>query len=253
MAAKHALTKPDAETLRRACIEVFKGNAKAPFKAGTAVRLHAAATFEGFTRHPGDRILNLGAFSYCVSGKPSLHNAWFGRFCSVAREVDVIDGGHPLHSASTSPFSYGDYFREKLPETHRHVGPKNPNAGAYGRVSVGNDVWIGARVTIMAGVRIGDGAVLAAGAHVVKDVPPYAIVGGNPAQIIKYRFPDHLIARFKRARWWDLDIAVVRELDFANVERFLDACDAARAEGPRNAVYPAFRFGPAGISEARGG
>jgi virginiamycin A acetyltransferase len=159
---------------------VFKGNAKTHFKAGTVVRLNRDAAVEGGFRHSGDRILNLGAFSYCVSGKPSPPNAGVGRFCSIAREVDVFDGGRPLHSASTSPFSDGDYFRETLSETHRHVGPKTPNAGAYGRVSVGNDVWIGACVTIMAGVRIGDGAVLAAGAHVMKDVPPYAIVGGSP-------------------------------------------------------------------------
>lgn len=72
-----------------------------------------------------------------------------------------------------------------------------------GQILIGNDVWIGNGVTILGGVRVGDGAVIAAGSVVVKDVPPYAVVGGNPAKVIKYRFPEDVVTRLRRIGWWN--------------------------------------------------
>jgi hypothetical protein len=73
----------------------------------------------------------------------------------------------------------------------------------FGNVAIGNDVWIGARVTIKDNIRVGNGAVVAAGAVVVKDVPPYAIVGGVPARIIRFRFEDNIIQQLQKLQWWD--------------------------------------------------
>ena len=78
-----------------------------------------------------------------------------------------------------------------------------------GDTVVGNDVWIGYQATIMPGVQIGDGAIIATKAVVTKDVPPYAIVGGNPSQVIRMRFEPAVIARLLDIRWWDWDIAKI--------------------------------------------
>jgi len=74
------------------------------------------------------------------------------------------------------------------------------------RTQIGNDVWIGARAIVLDGISIGDGAVIAAGAVVTKDVPPYAIVGGVPAKLIRYRFEDDVIQELLKWKWWDLSL-----------------------------------------------
>lgn len=101
-----------------------------------------------------------------------------------------------------------------------------PFAPEGGPVTIGNDVWIGQNVLIQQGVTIGDGAVIAAGAVVTKDVPPFAMVGGTPARIIRYRFPDSLIARIRRVGWWDYHVADFAGLDVADPARFLDGLEA---------------------------
>jgi carbonic anhydrase/acetyltransferase-like protein (isoleucine patch superfamily) len=79
-------------------------------------------------------------------------------------------------------------------------------------VNIGNDVWIGSGVTIMSGITIGDGAVLSANACVVKNVPPYHIVGGNPAKFIKQRFDDDIIQLLMNLKWWTLPLAIIKDI-----------------------------------------
>lgn len=103
-------------------------------------------------------------------------NIKIGDFCSIAPEVSfVVDGEHPYHYVSTYPFK------------QRLLKDKDTSC-SKGNIILENDVWIGYRATILSGVHIGQGAIIAAGAVVVNDVPPYAIVGGVPAKVIKYRF-----------------------------------------------------------------
>ena len=103
-----------------------------------------------------------------------------GRYCSFAGEVAILGGGeHRVDWVTTYPLRV--LFDDPLANKDGHPASKGPTI-------IGNDVWVGYRVTILSGVKIGDGAVIAAGAVVTKDVPPYAIVGGNPAKLIKYRF-----------------------------------------------------------------
>lgn len=138
-----------------------------------------------------------------------------GKFCSVAANVKfVIDGNHPLECMSTYPF---DRLWPELPATN--WGKSDP--------VVGNDVWIAQDVTIYSGVTIGDGAVVAGQSVVVKDVPPYAVVAGNPATIVKYRFPSHIVRQLLLVRWWDLDLDIIRRrlapLN-GDIEGVIDVC-----------------------------
>ena len=119
-----------------------------------------------------------------VSGHPSHMKMDIGRFCSIAHGVQVADGHHPIHALSSSPYTYGPWMMS-LPEHVRYTAETEDFKQNYGRVKVGNDVWIGANVLIKAGVTIGNGAVIASGSVVVSDVEDYAIVGGNPAKLIK--------------------------------------------------------------------
>jgi len=93
-----------------------------------------------------------------------------------------------------------------------------------GDIVIGNDVWIGYGVTILSGVTIGDGAIVAANSCVVKDVPPYSIVGGVPAKVIKYRFDDETIGKLLKIRWWDWDEQKIRDSvkDMPNPKLFVE-------------------------------
>lgn len=123
-----------------------------------------------------------------------------GKFCMIASDVTFIMNGanHLTDALSTYPFAiFGNGWE------HAMDGREYPFKG---NTVIGNDVWIGYNATIMAGVTIGDGAIIAANSTVVKNVEPYAIVGGNPAQLIKKRFPDETIQSLLKLKWWDWDI-----------------------------------------------
>lgn len=120
-----------------------------------------------------------------------------GKFCMIASDVQFIMNGanHLTDSLSTYPFAiFGNGWE------HAMENKKYPHKGD---IVVGNDVWIGYKATIMAGVTIGDGAIIAANSTVIKDVAPYSIVGGNPAVEIRKRFSDEIIEQLLEIRWWD--------------------------------------------------
>ncbi|AZQ65567.1 CatB-related O-acetyltransferase [Flammeovirga pectinis] len=128
-----------------------------------------------------------------------------GKFCMIASDVKFIMNGanHLTDAVSTYPFGIFGNGWEKAME-----GKKYPSKG---NIEVGNDVWIGYNATIMAGVKVGDGAIIATNSTVVKNVPPYAVVGGNPAKIIKMRFPDNHILKLLHLKWWNWDIDKITE------------------------------------------
>lgn len=131
-----------------------------------------------------------------------------GKFCSIASGTKFIMGpaNHRISSVTTYPFHvFGGVWQENTPEHLSQLPVK-------GDIIVGNDVWIGRESVIMPGVKIGDGAIVAAYSVVTKDVPPYGVVGGNPARLIKKRFGDELIALLLRLKWWDLKPEALAEL-----------------------------------------
>src|SRR5262249_32664109 len=115
---------------------------------------------------------------------------------------------------------YTDSVRlERTPDMFKHV-------------TIGNDVWTGHNVNVTAGVNVGDGAVIAAGSVVTKDVPPYAIVGGVPATVIRYRFPEKTIERLLRVKWGELDLSPPGGLPFRDIDRCLDLIEEIKSKAP---------------------
>ena len=126
-----------------------------------------------------------------------------GKFCSIGGNVIAYLGGnHNTKWITTYPF--GHIFNNEF----QHHGKGHPST--KGDITIGNDVWIGDNVTIMYGVTISDGAVIAANSHVVKNVDPYSIIGGNPARHIKFRFTEDQIKKLLEIRWWDWEISKIR-------------------------------------------
>lgn len=124
-----------------------------------------------------------------------------GKFCSIASQTKFIMGSanHRISSVTTYPFNvFGGAWQENTPDHLSQLPFK-------GDIIIGNDVWIGRECIIMPGVKIGDGAIIGAYSVVTKDVPPYSVVGGNPARIIKKRFNDELIDILLKIKWWDFD------------------------------------------------
>ncbi|MBY5553873.1 CatB-related O-acetyltransferase (plasmid) [Rhizobium leguminosarum bv. viciae 248] len=166
-----------------------------------------------------DRVLEFGAsrvyigkYSYGVLGTriftydqgASLH---VGRFCSVAMDVNILLGGeHRTDRFTTYPFGHQKFLAELGGE-----GITQPS-GTKGDVVIGNDVWIGFGATILSGVTIGDGAVIAARAHVYRNVEPFEIVGGNPAKHIRYRFNAEMRDLMMRLRWWELPDESIKQI-----------------------------------------
>lgn len=139
----------------------------------------------------------VGAYTY-ICPNTDVENAEIGKFCSISDHCRIGMGRHNLGQLSTSPI-----FTEKRNGTGFQWVPENAGAARQEKVYVGNDVLIGSHALILGGVTIGNGSVVGAGAVVTKDVPPYAVVVGVPARIIKYRFPPEVADRLQSLQWWD--------------------------------------------------
>ena len=121
-----------------------------------------------------------------------------GKFCAIARGIEFVMNGanHRMNSVTTYPFNIMGGGWEKFAPTLDELPLK-------GDTVVGNDVWIGQNVTVMPGVHIGDGAIIAANSVVAKDVPAYCVAGGNPCRVIRQRFDEELTEYLLKLRWWD--------------------------------------------------
>lgn len=140
--------------------------------------------------------LKVGCYSY-IAAYANISMAQIGRYCSIGPYLICGYGDHPVSWVSTNPVFYS---------IGRQCGASYTEEGVFEerkKITIGNDVWIGGRVFIKDGVKIGNGAIVAAGAVVVKDVPAYAVVGGVPAKIIRYRFQAEVIDALLSIAWWN--------------------------------------------------
>jgi len=153
-------------------------------------------------RHSYCENTTVGDYTY-LSGFNIVVNARIGKFCSIGHNVSICPGKHPTGTfVSTSPVFYS---------LRKPTFSKEQCYQEAGSVTIGNDVWIGANAVILDDVRIGDGAIIAAGAIVTGDVPPYTIVGGVPAKYIRKRFPDEVIDKLLASAWWNRDEEWLRD------------------------------------------
>lgn len=134
-----------------------------------------------------------------------------GHFCSIANNVLIGATMHPTDWLSTSPFQYDNWLKFG-------DGKSKYNYELRKKTHIGNDVWIGAHAVIKTGLTIGDGAIIGAGAIITHDVPPYAIMGGVPARVIRYRFPQETIEDLLKLKWWDLPDEKIKTLPFNDIE-----------------------------------
>ena len=143
-----------------------------------------------------------------------------GAFCSISPEARILGGGeHVISRASTFPLN------ARMFDPRHATGLDSVDTGA---TVIGNDVYIGVGAIVLSGVTVGDGAVIGAGAVVANDVPPYAIVIGNPAQISRFRFESDVCARLLEVRWWDWDdrkIEAALPWFMSDVESFLEQAE----------------------------
>ena len=158
--------------------------------------------YNDYVRDPRDFAKNNVLYHYPVNGD----KLKIGKFCSIACGAKFLftSGNHAMQSLSTYPFPI---FFEEWNLDARDICSAWDNKGD---IIIGSDVWIGYEAVIMAGVTIGDGAIIATRAVVTKDVPPYTIVGGVPAKMIRKRFDDATIERLEKLRWWDWDAAKIQ-------------------------------------------
>lgn len=161
---------------------------------------------------------NIGNYTFINSGTTLFPNTKMGKFCSIGKNCELGAFDHPTTWLSSSAIQYNlklhfpDYIDDF--EQKKIIRPTE--------TIFGNDVWVGSLAIVKRGLNIGNGAIIAGGSVVVKDVPPYAIVGGVPAKVLKYRFDEETINRLESIKWWDMPIGSLKKISFDNILKALD-------------------------------
>ncbi len=148
-----------------------------------------------------------------------------GRFCTFARGCHIAGVEHPFHYLSSSFYRISNNWFPDDPIHKATVKIRNkpsPERKRQTKTIIGNDVWFGANSLVLKGVNIGDGAVVGAGAVVTKDIPPYAIVGGNPAKIIKMRFDEETVKKLMQLKWWEQDLSIIETLPMDDIDECIN-------------------------------
>lgn len=190
----------------------------------------------------------MGACSYSHSPVPE--GMRIGRYCSIGRELKFLDFAHPTQWLSSSVAFFRPTGVKQLSTVRSLIereGELNdpgferrtfdPRLG-LSYPQIGHDVWIGERVTLALGIRVGTGAVIAAGSIVTRDVPPYAVVAGSPARIKRLRFEEKLIERLLASRWWHYGFTDLNTLEITQPERLLEQLNSAISQGKISTWQP---------------
>lgn len=203
--------------------------------------------------HVWDTPVEVGAFTY-FGHESQLSFTRIGRYCSVAKLVQIGLDRHPVEWLTSSALGFMRHdafeapFRDDDLAWERKLPVFESDASATRTTTIGNDVWIGSGACIRDGVAIGDGAVIGAMSVVTRDVPPYAIVAGAPARVLRMRFPDAVIERMLAVRWWQYNLLEL-DIDLTDPMAALDRIEELAAAGlrpyapaPLNLVAEARRF-----------
>lgn len=163
---------------------------------------------------------SIGAYTFLRDGiRIAGQVSHIGRFCSLAPGVVIGDSNHPTEWLSTHSFQWGEGSWIPSQALTRFDTPLERKGR---RTLIGSDVWIGANAIVLSGITIGDGAIIAAGSVVSRDVPPYAIVGGVPARVIRFRFDEKTIERLMKVRWWRFSLDDLFGLPFNDIHATLN-------------------------------
>jgi virginiamycin A acetyltransferase len=184
-----------------------------------------------------DKRSDIGKYTYIGDCK-MISPVKMGRYCSVAHDVFAVFGNHPFEELTTHPFTYTnqlfgfDKEYRDIPFKDKRMKERAAHPPEYWfAADIGNDVWIGAKAVIIGPVKIGNGAVIGAGAIVNKDVPPYAIVAGVPAKVLRYRFPPEIISELEALKWWEFPLHQIKHLEFDQIETCISQLKALRTDG----------------------
>lgn len=213
---------------------------KSLLKPGDSLSVGVNTIIEPFTQFWGKHIPSMGSFSYICSELNT--KTEIGRYSSVASAVRIFGDEHPYERFTTSPATYfvNNIIFASAMEEKQDCSFQTVHLTPPPKVKIGNDVWIGSHVALKPGVTIHDGAVIATGAIVTKDVPPYSIVGGVPAKVIKMRFSDNIIEELMNLKWWEYNF-----IDFKNicgdiqVEEFIEKIKQEISDGNLKKYSPA--------------
>lgn len=149
--------------------------------------------------------VTLGDYSY-IGKRTTITHSIIGNYCSIGPDVSICMGIHPIDEMISSHPVF--YAKRQIPGFNL---VESTSFEEYGKVEIGSDVWVGARAIINSDVKIGHGAIIASGAVVTKDVPPYAIVGGVPARVIRYRFDESTVEELLKSKWWEKPIEELKD------------------------------------------
>lgn len=175
--------------------------------------------------------MNMGAWSYTQSNLGP--DALIGRYSSISWSCSITGAEHPLNRLSTHPFTFRNYIKDKLKADFNVNLQINYFDTLRGVTKIGNDVWIAQNSIIRAGVEIGNGAVVGAGSVVTKSIPPYAIVAGNPARIIRYRFSEEVIEKLMILEWWNYNLPDISQIHFSDdIEETIASLEDYKQKNP---------------------
>lgn len=170
---------------------------------------------------------SIGRYAFINADSIIYANVKMGRYCALGRFVEIGLAKHPIDFLTTHhlAISPGPFLKDEDFASATKVPWQ-----VHPETVIGNDVWIGAKACIASGLTIGDGAIIAAGAIVTKDVAPYSIVGGNPAKVIKFRFSRETIEALLELKWWELPLNLTKNLPFDDVSECIRALKEIRSK-----------------------
>ncbi len=184
---------------------------KKKFEIGQSlIFLESVTVGTSFGIYAGNFIPSIGSYSFSHSPFFELIPFDIGNYVSIGEQVCSFGFEHPINNLGTSPLFYQKnrnlFKRVEINTSKKTINDKG--------IVIANDVWIGRGAMLKRGINIGNGAVVGAGSIVTKNVPDYAVVAGNPAKIIKYRFNENIIERLIKVKWWNLPLEELSKIDF---------------------------------------